>query len=83
MDSTLESVSTDATMLWKIATHQHGLSPINQFPKEPDNVVCRLTIKTGSRFVQEEESRFGDQLDSQSDSFALLDTQTRTRNFDR
>jgi len=66
---------------------QDSLSSSGKLSQERNNEERRLTIKTGSRFIQEEEStagqqkplggmvdlRFTDKLDTDGETFPLLD----------
>lgn len=63
------------------STDKNSLTTVDQFPQEPDDVIGRLPIQTGSRLIQEQQSRFGNQLNTKSDSLALLNTQTSTRDY--
>lgn len=72
---------------------QDSLSSSGELSQERNDEERRLTIKTGSRFIQEEEStagqqkplggmlnlRFTDKLDTDGETFSLFDTQSSTR----
>jgi hypothetical protein len=72
---------------------QDSLSSSGELSQERNNEERRLTIKTGSRFIQEEQStidqqmplggmmnlRLADKLHTDGETFPLFDTQSSTR----
>lgn len=68
---------------WNVGnnTDKNSLTTVDQFAQESDDVIGRLPIKTRSRLIQEQQSRFGNQLNPKSDSLALLNAQTSNRDY--
>ena len=62
-------------------TYQDSLSAIDEASHEAHNVVGGLPIKTRGWLVQEEQSRFGHELDAQCHTLPLLNAETGSRNY--
>lgn len=62
-----------------LRTYQHSLAAIDQFAKETHDVERTLPIKTGSRFIQKQQCRLGNELNAQGHAFALLNAKSRSR----
>jgi len=56
---------------------EDGLAVGSQLPQEPNGVVRRLSVKTRSRLIKEDQdARLRDQFDANSNTLALFDAQT-------
>lgn len=62
---------------------QNSLAAVDETSHETNNVIGGLAIETRGRFIQEEQSRLRNQLDTKSNTLALFNAKTGTRSLYR
>jgi hypothetical protein len=63
-----------------IASYEHSLATVHKASEEAHNVVSRLSVKTRGWFVQEQQRRFGHELNTQCHALPLFNAKTGARN---